>query len=117
MGATSTSWAIIATPNGVTTSVIFKVLSPILYVADKDDQTVYQYWSDGTFLRTGPLDSQNEDASGITTDYTNFWTGDKEDDVYQYSAGFALLMSWAQTAANKDAEGITTDGNKHLGRG
>ena len=111
VGATSTSWATIATPNGVTTNVIFKVLPPILYVADKADATVYEYWSDGTFLRTGPLDGQNTDARGITTDYTNFWTADKGDDVYQYSAGFALLTTWTQTAPNKDAEGITTDGN------
>lgn len=111
VGATATNWATIATPNGVTTRVIFKVLPPILYVADQADQTVYKYWSDGTFLGTGPLDSLNIDARGITTDYTNFWTEDKGDDVYQYSAGFALLTSWAQTDPNNDGDGLTTDGS------
>ncbi len=74
------NWVVMSTPNGVTTQIVFEVLPPTLYVVDRADLKVYKYWADGTFIGSGPLDADNQDVGGITTNYTNFWTTDIEDD-------------------------------------
>ena len=112
VGAATNNWVVMSTPNGVTTQVVFEVLPSILYVVDRADLKVYKYWSDGTFLGSGPLDAQNQNVSGITTNYTNFWTTDIADDsAYQYTSGFSLLTSWGLVVANSDGDGLTTDGS------
>ncbi len=84
---------------------------PTLYVTDQVDDVVYEYVSDGTFLGSSTLDSQNGRAKGITTDATDFWTTDKvEDKAYKYDSSFSLLTSWVLNASNATSEGITTDG-------
>lgn len=112
VGAATNNWVVMSTPNGVTAQVVFEVLPSTLYVVDGVDLKVYKYRDDGTFLGSGPLDAQNQNASGITTNYTNFWTTDITGNrAYQYTAGFSLLTSWALDGNNDDGDGVTTDGS------
>jgi len=111
-GLATRNWAIVTTANGISTELMFTIFKG-LYVVDVADDAVYEYREeDGAFISSYPLDSQNADARGITTDDANFWTTDiKDDEVYKYSLSLSLETSWPQTAANKDGEGITTDGS------
>ncbi len=105
--------ATFATPNGIAGQVVFEVKasSTRVFVADREDATVYRYLHDGTYLGSSPLDGQNADPKGLTTDATSFWTTDRADDkVYKHDGGFSLLSSWDQIAANVGSEGMTTDG-------
>ena len=103
--------ATFSTPNGVSAQIIFEV-HPFLYVVDETEATVYKYGGDGTFLTSNPLDGGNDDAKGITTDDTNFWTTDlnaaADDTAYKYTSAFSLDSSWNQDSANSDSSGITT---------
>ncbi|MDA0769848.1 MAG: hypothetical protein O2821_06450 [Chloroflexi bacterium] len=102
--------AVFVTPNGVSLKVIFKV-SAVLYVADRDDGLVYIYMDDGTYSGVDFLDSNNDDARGITTDNTNFWTVDVQDlQANRYPSTFNVATPWTLDLANATSTGITTDG-------
>ena len=102
--------AVLVTPNGITTQIIFKV-SAFLYVADRDDGLVYIYKDDGTYDSVDFFDPDNDDARGITTDNTTFWTVDVDDlQVNSYPNTFNVATPWSLDVANATSIGVTTDG-------
>ena len=102
--------AVFATPNGVTTKVIFK-LSGFLHVVDKADRIVYRYSDEGIYMDLNSLDPVNTDAEGITTNGTDFWVPDEVDDeTYKYDSSVTLDSMWSLDLLNASSTGVTTDG-------
>ncbi|MCH7800596.1 MAG: hypothetical protein IIC24_03525 [Chloroflexi bacterium] len=99
------------TPTGVTAKVIFEILPDLLYIVDATDAVVYAYRNTGPFYLSYALDSNNSDATGITTKGQGFWTTDIVDDLmYKYTTSFAITSTSTLEAFNQNISGITTDG-------
>ena len=100
-------------PRGATTSI---EASP-LWVID-DNEHVYVYDTTGTTL-LGSWEAEGlDDPEGITTDGTDIWIVDQDDDRVYHYADAALRLSGEQdydsyfdlASANSKPTGITTDG-------
>ncbi len=68
----------------------------------------------GEFSSTSafPLDAENSNPTGLTTDGQRFWVvDDNNDSVFIYDLAGTTLGSWQLDAGNTDPSGITNDAN------
>jgi len=91
--------------------ITWMVNAGIFHAGQEKSTTLYWADAEGDYIGVWDLTAANADPIGITTDGSNIWIVDNDDDsVYKYGMDGSYISVWGTTAANGNPSGITTDG-------